>query len=117
MSVIVLGEAAVIVIVGSVIVIPGFEVRTVGVIVIVGGVAVEEVRELDVGLIVIGVVRSIMDGIEGLVIAVDNLGTGGVSTPVVVGYIAIFILHAVGRGGIVFLRLTSGNRFPFINTD
>ena len=44
-----------------------------------------------------------MDGIEGLVVAVDDFGGCGIAATVVVGHVAIFVLHAVGWRGIVFL--------------
>jgi hypothetical protein len=103
LGVIVLGEVIEIVLVFSIIVIPRFEIRAVGVIVIVGGIAVEEVGELDVGLIVVGVIRGVVDGVEGLIVAVNDFCGGGIAASVVVGYVAVFVLHAVGWRGIVFL--------------
>ena len=103
LSVVVLGEVIEIVLVFSIIVIPRFEIRAVGVIVIVGGIAVEEVGELDVGLIVVGVIRGVVDGVEGLIVAVNDFCGGGIAASVVVGYVAVFVLHAVGWRGIVFL--------------
>ena len=47
-----------------------------------------------------------MNGIEGSVITVNNLGIGGIAAPVVVGYVAVLALHAAGWRGVVFLRLT-----------
>ena len=48
-----------------------------------------------------------MDSIEGLIVAVNDIGGGRVAASVVVGHVAIFVLHAAGRGGIVFLRSIS----------
>ena len=45
-----------------------------------------------------------MDGIEGLVVAVNDLGVAGIPASVVVGDVAVFVLHAAGRCGVVILR-------------
>ena len=45
-----------------------------------------------------------MDGIECLVVAVDNLRVGGVTAALVVCNIAVFVLYAAGRRRVVFLR-------------
>ena len=50
-----------------------------------------------------------MNGIEGFVIAVNDLGIGGVPAPVVVGHVAVLVLHAAGGRGVVLLRLTGRN--------
>lgn len=46
-----------------------------------------------------------MDGIEGFVVAVDDLRVGGVAAAIVIGDIAILVLYAAGWRRIVFLRL------------
>ena len=50
-----------------------------------------------------------MDGIEGLVVAVDDLGIIGIPASVVVGDVAVFVLHAAGRCGVVLLGAVYGN--------
>ena len=96
---------SVIVVVGGIIIIPGLKICTVGVVIVIGGVPVQEVRELDVGLVVVCVIGSVMDGVEGLIVAVNDVGGSRIAAPVVVGHITIFVLHAAGRGGIVSLGL------------
>ena len=107
LGVIVLGELVVIVVVGGVVVVPGLEVCAVGVIIVVRGVLVQEVLQLDIGFVVVcgRVVGGVVDGIEGLVVAVDDLGIIGISASVVVGDVAVFVLHAAGWRGIVGLWL------------
>lgn len=55
-----------------------------------------------------------MDGIECLVVAVDNLRVGGVTAAIVVCNIAVFVLYAAGRRRVVFLRLAGGSKFAGI---
>ena len=109
LGVVVLVKSGVIVIVGRVIVVPGFEVRTVGIFItdVVGGVLVEEVRELDVGLIVIcgGVVCGVVDGVKGLVVAVDDFRVGSVAAAVIVRYITGTIYYTAGTSSVIILRL------------
>ena len=99
--------SGVIVVVCGIIIIPGLKIRAIGVVVIIGGILVQKVFKLNVGFVIVGggIVRGIVDGIEGFVIAVDDIGSGGIAAPVVIGDVAIFVLHAAGRGGIVFLGL------------
>lgn len=61
--------------------------------------------QFDVGFVVVcgRVVGGIMDGIEGLVVAVNDLSIAGISAAVVVRYVAVFVLHAARRRGIVLL--------------
>ena len=72
---------------------------------VVRGVLVQKVGQLDIRLIVVGVIGRIMDRVKGPVIAVDDLGVGRVSAPVVVGHVARLVHHAAGRGRIILLRL------------
>ena len=109
LRVVVLGERSVIVIVGGIVVVPGVEIRAIGVLIIGGigdvvcGVVVEEVRETDIGLVIVRVVGGVMDGVEGLVVAVNDSHVRGVAATVIVGYIAIFVLYATGGRGVVLL--------------
>ena len=107
LGIIVLGERVVIIVVGRIIVIPRLEIRAVGVLIgnVVRGVLVQKVGQLDISLIVVGVIGRIMDRVKGPVIAVDDLGVGRVSAPVVVGHVARLVHHAAGRGRIILLRL------------
>ena len=119
LGVIVFGERGVIVIVGGIIVVPGFEIRAVGILIVgragdvIGGVVIQKVREPDVGLVIVRVIGGIVDGVEGLVVAVDDFHVRGVAATVVVGYIAVLILHAAGGCGVIFLGLISSSRFSF----
>ena len=94
LGIIVLGERVVIIVVGRIIVIPRLEIRAVGVLIgnVVRGVLVQKVGQLDISLIVVGVIGRIMDRVKGPVIAVDDLGVGRVSAPVVVGHVARSVL-------------------------
>ena len=51
-----------------------------------------------------------MYGIEGLVIAVNDFGAGGIAAAIIIRYIAVFVLHTACRGGIVFLGF-AGNGY------
>ena len=110
LGVIVLGELVVIVVVGGVVVVPGLEICAVGIIIVVRGVLVQEVLQLDIGFVVVcgRVVGGVVDGIEGLVVAVNDLGVAGIPASVVVGDVAVFVLHAAGGCGIVVLGFVSG---------
>ena len=46
-----------------------------------------------------------MNGIKGLIVAVNDICGSRVTTPVVIGDVAVFVLYTAGRGGIVSLRL------------
>ena len=67
------------VVIGGIIVIPGLKVCAIGVFVIgsisniIGGVVVQEIREANIGLVVIRVIGRVMDGIESPVVAVTDL--------------------------------------------
>ena len=50
----------------------------------------------------------VVNGIEGFVITVNDLGIGGVPAPVVVGHVAVLVLNAAGGRGVVFLRRVHG---------
>ena len=108
LGVVVLVEGSIVVIVGGIVIIPGLEIGAVGVIVrdIIGGVAVQEVRKFDIRFVIVGCggVIGVVNGIEGFVIAVNDLGIGGVPAPVVVGHVAVLVLHAAGGRGVVLLR-------------
>lgn len=69
--------------------------------------------QFDVGFVVVcgRVVGGVVDGIEGLVVAVNDLGVAGIPASVVVGDVAVFVLHAAGRCGVVLLGLTR-NSWP-----
>lgn len=113
LGVIVLGERSVIVVVGGIVVVPGVEIRAVGVLIIGGigdvvcGVIVEEIREPDIGLVIVRVVGGVMDGVEGLVIAVDDSHIRGVAATVIVRHVAGFIYYTVSAVSIIILRLVS----------
>ena len=99
----------VVIVVGGVVVVPGLEIRAVGVLIIggvgdvIGGIVVEEVFQADVGLVVIGsrVIGGVVDGIKGVVVAVDDVGVGGISTTIIVGHVAVLVLRTARAGGIV----------------
>ena len=110
LGIVVFLEGGIVVIIRCVVVVPGFEVRAVGVLVIggagdvVGGVVVQEVRKADVRLVVVRVVGGVMDSVEGLVIAVNDFDICCISTAIVVGDVAVLVLYATGGLSIVFLR-------------
>ena len=117
LGVVVLGERSVIVVVGGIVVVPGVKIRAVGVLIIGGigdvvcGVIVEEIREPDIGLVIVRVVGGVMDGVEGLVVAVDDSHIRGVAAAVIVGYIAGAVYYATGTSGIIILWFR-GSIFP-----
>ena len=63
---------SIIVIVCGIVVIPGLEIRAIGIVVVIGGVLVQEVRQLDVGLIVVCIIGGVMDSIKSFIIAINN---------------------------------------------
>lgn len=75
---------SVVVVVSGIIVIPRFEIRAISVIVIIRGVAIQKVRQLNIGAVVRGGVGGIIDGVEGLVIAVYDLGCSRIAATIVV---------------------------------
>ena len=105
--------SSVIVVVRGIIVIPRLEIRAIGIIIVIGGVLIQKVFKLDVGFVIVGggIIGGIVDGIEGFVITVDDIGSGGIAAAIVIGNVAIFVLHAASGGGIVFLGLT-GSPLP-----
>jgi hypothetical protein len=117
LRVVVLGERSVIVIVGGIVVVPGVEIRAIGVLIIGGigdvvcGVVVEEVRETDIGLVIVRVVGGVMDGVESFVVAVNDSHIRGVTATVIVGYIAGAVYYATGTSGIIILWFR-GSIFP-----
>lgn len=46
-----------------------------------------------------------MDGVEGLVVAVDDLRVGGIAATVIVRHVARFVYYAAGGRGVVVLGL------------
>ena len=94
----------IVVIVRGIVVIPRLKIRAVGVIIVVGGVLIQEVFKLNISVVIAGIIRGIVDSIKGLVIAVNDIGRSRVAAPIVVRHVAIFVLYAAGRGSIVFLR-------------
>ena len=72
LSVVVFLKSSVIVVIGGGIVVPGFEVRAVGVLV-VGSVIIQKILEADVSLVIVRVVGGVMDGVEGFIVAVNDL--------------------------------------------
>ena len=107
LGVFVLREIVIIVIVCGVIIIPGLEIGAVAVFIgdIIGGVLVQEVRQLNVRLIIVGIVGRVMDRVEGPVIAVNDLGIGRIAATIIVGHIPGLVHHAAGNARIVILRL------------
>lgn len=87
LGILILSEIVVVVIIGGIIVIPGLEIRAVAVLVrdIVGRVLIQEVRQLDIRLIVIGIVGSIMDR---MVITVNDLGIGRIAATIIIRHIS-----------------------------
>ena len=77
-------------------------------------VVVQEVREADVGFVIVSgrVVRGVVDGVEGVVVAVDDLHVGCVTAPIVVGDIATVINCSTGTGRVIILWLSRSSRFP-----
>ena len=101
----------IVVIVRGIVIVPGFELCAVGVVIVIGGVLVQEIFQFDICLIVVCVIRGIMNSVEGLIVAVDNLGIGGITATVVVGNITVFVLHTIGRGSIVVLGFVRRKKF------
>ena len=79
----------------------------ISIVAIVRCIGIQEIGQLDIGFVIICQVRSIMNRVEGLVIAVYNFRGRGISATVIVRYIAILILYGFGRGGIILLLLVS----------
>jgi len=88
---IVLVEFVVIVVVGSVIIISGFEIGRICIVggYIVGSILIEEVVKFNVRFVLIcrTVIGGIVDRVESLIIAINDLGVGGIAAAVVVGNI------------------------------
>ncbi len=108
LGVIILVKLRVIIIISGIIVIPGLEVRAVGVIIVIGGVLVQKVGQFDIRRIIIGVIGGVMDGIEGFVVAVNDIHIGSITAPVIIGDVAVFILDAAGWSSVVILGLVGG---------
>lgn len=112
LSVVVLIELVIGVVISGIIVIPRLEISAVCVIIsnIISGIVVQEIRQPDIGFVIIGggVIGCVMDGIEGLVIAVDDFGIGRVAATVVVRHIPVFVLYAACWRRVVVLGLIDG---------
>lgn len=114
LGIVVFLEGGIVVIIRCVVVVPGFEVRAVGVLVIggagdvVGGVVVQKVFQPDIGLVVVRIVGGVMDRVEGLVVAVNDADIRCIAAAIVVGDVTLFVLHTAGGSGIVLLGFVGG---------
>ena len=102
------GKVVVIEVVCVVVVIPGLKIILIGIAVVVRCVGIQKIRQLDIGLIVVGRIRCVMYGIEGFIVAVYDLRGGRVSTTVIIGHIPVSVLYRFGRRGIIFLFFVCG---------
>ena len=107
LGVIVLGKLVVIVVVRRVVVVPGLEIRAVGVVVVIRSVLIQKIFQSDICFVVVGcgIIGGVMNRIESFVVAVDDLGVGCIAASIIVGDIATFILDAARGGGVIILGL------------
>ena len=107
LRVVVLGEIGIVVVIGGVVVVPGLEVRAVSVLIgdIVRCVVVEEVRKFNISLVIVRcrIVGGIVNGIERLVVAVNDFRIGRVPASVIVRHIAGTIYYTTGTDCVIVL--------------
>lgn len=101
---IVIGLAGVVVVgILSIIVIPRFQLCAVGIVVVIRCIRIQKVRQLHIRRIIVRIIRGIVNRIEGLVVAVNDLRSRSIATAIVVGHVAVLVLRRLRGCGIVFL--------------